>query len=188
MTPKVYAQVMREVIRPVLKGMQAEGTPYKGFLYAGLMIQNDQAKVVEFNCRMGDPETQPIMMRMKGDFASLLEAAIHGRLEQAESMADNLWDGRPAVGVVLAAANYPDTPQLGDPITGLPKDTADTKVFHAGTALTEKDPVTSGGRVLCVTALGGKLKDAQALTYQTLGSIKFNGMQYRKDIAAKGMG
>jgi phosphoribosylamine--glycine ligase len=187
-TPKVYAQVMREVIRPVLKGMQAEGTPYKGFLYAGLMIQNDQAKVVEFNCRMGDPETQPIMMRMKGDFASLLEAAIHGRLEQAESMADNLWDGRPAVGVVLAAANYPDTPQLGDLITGLPKDTADTKVFHAGTALAEKDLVTSGGRVLCVTALGGKLKDAQASAYQTLGSIKFNGMQYRKDVAAKGVG
>jgi len=187
-TPKVYAQVMREVIRPVLKGMQAEGTPYKGFLYAGLMIQNEQAKVVEFNCRMGDPETQPIMMRLKGDFASLLEAAIHGRLEQAESMADSLWDGRPAVGVVLAAANYPEAPQLGDSIAGIPKDTVDTKVFHAGTSLGEQGLVTTGGRVLCVTSLGGKLKEAQATAYQTIGSIEFNGMQYRKDIAAKGIG
>ena len=187
-TPKVYAQVMREVIRPVLKGMQAEGTPYKGFLYAGLMIQNEQAKVVEFNCRMGDPETQPIMMRMKGDFASLLEAAIHGRLKQAESMADSLWDGRPAVGVVLAAANYPEAPQLGDSIAGIPKDTVDTKVFHAGTSLGEQGLVTTGGRVLCVTSLGGKLKEAQATAYQTIGSIEFNGMQYRKDIAAKGIG
>jgi phosphoribosylamine--glycine ligase len=186
-TPKVYAQVMREVIRPALKGMQAEGTPYKGFLYAGLMIHNEQAKVVEFNCRMGDPETQPIMMRMKGDFASLLEAAIHGRLEQAESMADNLWDGRPAVGVVLAVANYPETPQLGDAIAGIPKDSPDTKVFHAGTSLGEQGLVSSGGRVLCVTALGGKLKEAQALAYKTLGPIVFNGMQYRKDIGAKGI-
>ena len=137
-TPKVYAQVMREVIRPVLKGMQAEGTPYKGFLYAGLMIQNEQAKVVEFNCRMGDPETQPIMMRMKGDLVGLLEAAINGRLEQAESLADSLWDVRPAVAWFLRQPTTPRPRSWATPLPASPKTPQTPRCFMRAQAFLKR--------------------------------------------------
>jgi phosphoribosylamine--glycine ligase len=181
-TPKVFARVMREVIRPVLQGMRAEGHPYTGFLYAGLMIHQDTPKVVEFNCRLGDPETQPIFLRMRGDFTLLVEKAIEGRLAQAESMADSLWDTRPAVGVVVAAQHYPDAPRTGDPITDLPANTDDARVFHAGTAMKDGQLVTSGGRVVCATALGNNLKDAQAQAYKLVDQIRFEGMHARRDI------
>ena len=178
-TPDVHARVMREVINPTLKGMEADGMPYTGFLYAGLMIDAAGApRVVEFNCRMGDPETQPIMMRLKSDFVDLVEHAIEGTLDQAE--AD--WDRRAALGIVLAAAGYPDSPRKGDAITGLPKDEDDFHVFHAGTALKDGQVVTSGGRVLCVTALGDKVKIAADRAYEVAATIRFEGMQYRKDI------
>jgi phosphoribosylamine---glycine ligase len=181
-TPKVFARVMREVIRPVLQGMRAEGHSYTGFLYAGLMIHQDTPKVVEFNCRLGDPETQPIFLRMRGDFTLLVEKAIEGRLAQAEAMADSLWDTRPAVGVVVAAQHYPDAPRTGDAITALPPNTDDARVFHAGTALQDGQLVTSGGRVLCATALGNNLKDAQAQAYKLVDQIRFEGMHARRDI------
>jgi phosphoribosylamine---glycine ligase len=181
-TPKVFARVMREVIRPVLQGMRAEGHSYTGFLYAGLMIHQDTPKVVEFNCRLGDPETQPIFLRMRGDFTLLVEKAIEGRLAQAEAMADSLWDTRPAVGVVVAAQHYPDAPRTGDAITALPPNTDDARVFHAGTALQDGQLVTSGGRVLCATALGNTLKDAQAQAYKLVDQIRFEGMHARRDI------
>ncbi|MGA1041784.1 MAG: phosphoribosylamine--glycine ligase [Burkholderiaceae bacterium] len=181
-TPKVFARVMREVIRPVLQGMRAEGHAYTGFLYAGLMIHQDTPKVVEFNCRLGDPETQPIFLRMRGDFTLLVEKAIEGRLAQAEAMADSLWDTRPAVGVVVAAQHYPDAPRTGDAITALPPNTDDARVFHAGTALQDGQLVTSGGRVLCATALGNTLKDAQAQAYKLVDQIRFEGMHARRDI------
>lgn len=178
-TPEVHSRAMREVISPVLKGMAAEGTPYTGFLYAGLMIDAEgNPRVVEFNCRMGDPETQPIMMRLKTDFLTLVEHAIDGTLDQVN--AD--WDRRAALGVVLAARHYPDTPAKGDVITGLAKGNDDCKVFHAGT--TEKDGkvVTAGGRVLCVTALGVNVKQAADRAYEAIEPIRFDGMQFRKDI------
>ncbi|MEY2776150.1 MAG: hypothetical protein RLY30_248 [Pseudomonadota bacterium] len=182
-TPEVHARVMREVIRPVLAGMKAEGTPYTGFLYAGLMINAaGEPRVVEFNCRMGDPETQPIFLRMKGDFSLLLEHAIAGQLNRAEPMAETLWDHRPAVGVVLAAQHYPDTPRTGDPITGLPQDTEDAVVFHAGTKLDGGRLLTSGGRVLCATALGANLRDAQQRAYRLVDQIEFEGKHARRDI------
>ncbi len=178
-TPEVHARAMREVILPTLRGMEAEGTPYAGFLYAGLMIDaNGAPRVVEFNCRMGDPETQPIMMRLKSDFLDLLEHAVDGTLDRAE--AD--WDRRAALGVVLAAAGYPDTPRKGDEITGLPKGLEDCHVFHAGTAMKDGKVVTAGGRVLCVTALGDKVKIAADRAYEVAAGIRFEGMQYRRDI------
>ena len=173
---------MREVILPTVRGMAADGMPYTGFLYAGLMIGKDgSVKVVEFNCRMGDPETQPIMMRLKSDLVTLVEHAIDGKLDQIEAE----WDRRVALGVVLAAANYPDTPQKGDVISGLPKgaDNNDSVcVFHAGTAEKDGKVVTAGGRVLCVTALGDNVKQAQKLAYDTITGIHFDGMQFRRDI------
>ncbi len=178
-TPEVHARAMREVILPTLRGMEAEGTPYTGFLYAGLMIDaNGAPRVVEFNCRMGDPETQPIMMRLKSDFLDLLEHAVDGTLDRAE--AD--WDRRAALGVVLAAAGYPDAPRKGDEITGLPKGLEDCHVFHAGTAMKDGKVVTAGGRVLCVTALGDKVKIAADRAYEVAAGIRFEGMQYRRDI------
>ncbi len=178
-TPDVHARVMREVINPTLRGMEADGMPYTGFLYAGLMIDAAGApRVVEFNCRMGDPETQPILMRLKSDFVDLVEHAIEGTLDRAE--AD--WDRRAALGIVLAAAGYPDSPRKGDAITGLPKDEDDFHVFHAGTAEKDGQVVTSGGRVLCVTALGDKVKIAADRAYEVAARIRFDGMQYRKDI------
>lgn len=178
-TPEIHAKALREVIRPTVEGMANDGIPYTGFLYAGLMISPDGSiKTLEFNCRMGDPETQPIMMRLKSDFVSLAEHAVNGTLDQAETE----WDRRTALGVVMASANYPDTPRLGDEITGLPKALQDGYVFHAGTVLKDGKVVTSGGRVLCVTALGETVKFAQLQAYQIADEIKFDGAQYRTDI------
>jgi len=178
-TPAVHAKAMREIILPTVRGMVADGIPYTGFLYAGLMIGRDgSVKTVEFNCRMGDPETQPIMMRLKSDLLTLLEHAVAGKLDRVEAE----WDRRVALGVVLAAANYPGTPRQGDVISGLPENTADMHVFHAGSAQQGNHIVTSGGRVLCVTALGDNVKQAQKHAYDALVGIHFDGMQYRRDI------
>lgn len=178
-TPEIHAKVMREVIRPVVQGMKAEGTPYTGFLYAGLMIDPEgKLGVLEFNCRFGDPETQPILLRLKSDFSVLVEAAIDGRLDEVE--AD--WDRRVALGVVLAAEGYPESPRLGDVITGLGEAAEDCHVFHAGTALQNDQLVTSGGRVLCVTALGDTVKQAQSRAYEVAAGIHFAGRQMRSDI------
>ncbi len=179
-TPQVHAKVMREVIMPTIQGMEKDHIPFTGFLYAGLMIKPDGSlKVLEFNCRMGDPETQPIMMRLKSDFVKILDAAIDGRLDKVEAE----WDRRIALGVVLAAERYPDTPKKGDVIHGLPQQEAeDVHVFHAGTALRDGQVVTAGGRVLCVTALGDNAKTAQKRAYEAVDAIRFDGMQYRRDI------
>jgi phosphoribosylamine--glycine ligase len=178
-TPEIHARVMREVIMPTINGMAADGIVYTGFLYAGLMIKPDGSlRVLEFNCRFGDPETQPIMMRLKSNFVELIDAGIDGRLDQVEAE----WDRRVALGVVMAAANYPDTPRKGDVIRGLPEGTEDSHVFHAGTADQGDEVVTAGGRVLCVTALGDNVKAAQARAYEVLNRIGFDGMQCRRDI------
>lgn len=184
-TPAVHARTMREIILPTLRGMAAEGAPFTGFLYAGLMIdESGKPRVVEFNARMGDPETQPIMMRLKSDFLTLVEAALDGKLDTIDAE----WDRRAALGVVMAAANYPETPKKGDALTGLPKATEDARVFHAGTAEVDGRVVTNGGRVLCVTALGETVKVAQQRAYQLLEPIRFEGMQYRKDIGYRAIG
>ena len=178
-TPQIHARVMREIINPTLAGMAADGLPYSGFLYAGLMIDEAGApRVVEFNCRFGDPETQPIMMRLKTDLVDLIEAGIAGKLDSAE--AD--WDRRVALGVVLAAGGYPDDPKKGDAISGLDARVEDAHVFHAGTSLKDGKVVSSGGRVLCVTALGDSVKEAQTRAYELASQIQFDGMQYRRDI------
>ena len=181
-TPEVHAQVMREIILPTVRGMEADGIPFTGFLYAGLMIGKDgSVKTLEFNARMGDPETQPIMMRLKSDAVKMFEHAIAGTLDQIQPE----WDRRVALGIVLAAKNYPDTPRNGDAIHGLPAGNAagdDAHVFHAGTAESNGEVVTSGGRVLCVTALGESVAQAQKRAYEAAADIKFDGMQYRKDI------
>jgi phosphoribosylamine---glycine ligase len=179
-TPDIHARVMREVIMPTLRGMEQDGIPYTGFLYAGLMIREDgNLKVLEFNCRMGDPETQPIMMRLKSNFVALLDAAIDGRLDQVDAE----WDRRVALGVVLAAGGYPENPKKGDVIQGLPsRPPDDAHVFHAGTVEQDKQVVTAGGRVLCVTALGDTARLAQKLAYEVTEQIHFDGMQYRQDI------
>ena len=178
-TPEIHAKVMCEIIRPTVEGMAKDGIPYTGFLYAGLMISpNGGVKTLEFNCRMGDPETQPILMRLKSDFVALAEHAINGTLDKTEAE----WDRRTALGVVMASHNYPETPRLGDEITGLPKDLVDAHVFHAGTVLKDGKVLTSGGRVLCVTALGETVKFAQQQAYKIVDSIQFDGAQYRTDI------
>jgi phosphoribosylamine--glycine ligase len=178
-TPEIHAKAMREIIRPTVQGMAKDGIPYTGFLYAGLMIdKNGNPKTLEFNCRMGDPETQPIMLRLKSDLVDLVEHAVNGTLDQVEAQ----WDRRVALGVVLAAANYPDVPRKGDVITGLPQDLQDAHVFHAGTVLEDGKPVTSGGRVLCVTALGESVKHAQSRAYKVASGIHFDGCQMRRDI------
>jgi phosphoribosylamine--glycine ligase len=182
-TPEIHAKILREVIRPVVSGMKAEGVSYSGFLYAGLMIAPDgKLGVLEFNCRMGDPETQPIMMRLKSDLVGLVEAAVDGRLDQVEAE----WDRRCALGIVMAAAGYPDHPRKGDAITGLDggdaKPGEDFHVFHAGTAIQDDQVVTAGGRVLCVTALGDTVKIAQARAYEVAEGIDFAGRQMRRDI------
>ena len=181
-TPEIHAKAMREIILPTVKGMAADGIPFTGFLYAGLMIGKDgSVKTLEFNCRMGDPETQPILMRLKSNFVDLFEHAIDGTLDQVEAE----WDRRVALGVVLAAANYPDTPKKGDAIQGVPADNSfgdDAHVFHAGTAEKDGQLVTAGGRVLCVTALGENVKQAQKRAYEAVANIAWNGLQYRKDI------
>lgn len=182
-TPEVHARAMREIILPTIKGMEQDGIPFTGFLYAGLMISPDgQVKTLEFNCRMGDPETQPIMMRLKTDLVDVLMAAT---APNPTSRFDDLeldWDRRSTVGVVMAAHGYPMDPRKGDVIQGLPADQDDVMVFHAGTQPKDGEVVVSGGRVLCVTALGGTLKQAQQLAYDTLKGIHFDGMQYRSDI------
>lgn len=178
-TPEIHARAMREIIRPTVEGMAKDGIVYTGFLYAGLMISPDGSlKTLEFNCRMGDPETQPIFMRLKSDLLKLVLHAVNGTLDQAETE----WDRRFALGVVMASANYPATPILGDEITGLPKNLEDAYVFHAGTSLKDGKVVTSGGRVLCVTALGETVKFAQQQAYRIIEDIQFKGAQYRKDI------
>ncbi|MCK9508997.1 MAG: phosphoribosylamine--glycine ligase [Pigmentiphaga sp.] len=177
-TPELHGRIMREVILPTIQGMAKDGIPFSGFLYAGLMINANGIKVLEFNCRMGDPETQPIMMRIKSDLLDVFELACNHQLDQATID----WDRRTALGVVMAAHNYPGTPRNGDPITGIPKETEDSMVFHAGTELVDGVVKTSGGRVLCVTALGDSVKLAQKRAYETLQSIHFDGAQYRRDI------
>ena len=178
-TPNVHAKVMHEIIMPTVNGMARDGVPFTGFLYAGLMIDSHgQPRTVEFNTRMGDPETQPIMMRLKSDLLDVLLHATDGTLDQVELQ----WDRRVALGVVIAAGGYPMTPKKGDAISGLPADAEDAMVFHAGTAEIDGKLVTSGGRVLCVTALGESVKKAQQLAYDTLVGIQFDGKQYRHDI------
>ncbi len=178
-TPEVHARAMREIILPTIKGMEKDGIPYTGFLYAGLMIDaTGKPKTLEFNCRMGDPETQPIMMRLKTDLYDVMMAATSESLDQIELQ----WDRRVALGVVMAAHGYPLNPRKGDAITGLPKDTDDAVVFHAGTAAQDGGTVTSGGRVLCVTALADGVKAAQQRVYEVAKAIHFDGAQYRKDI------
>ncbi|HEX9398137.1 MAG TPA: phosphoribosylamine--glycine ligase [Burkholderiales bacterium] len=178
-TPEIHARVMREIILPAVQGMAKDGMPYTGFLYAGLMIDRaGNPRTLEFNCRLGDPETQPIIVRLKSDLLELVDHAIDGALDKAEAK----WDRRAALGVVLAAAGYPGEPRKGDRIEGLPKPADDCRAFHAGTRLEGKSVVTSGGRVLCVTALGDSVKIARRRAYQAVDAIRFFGMQYRKDI------
>ncbi|MEI6001628.1 phosphoribosylamine--glycine ligase [Paraburkholderia bengalensis] len=178
-TPQLHARVMREIILPTVRGMEKEGIRFTGFLYAGLMIDaQGTPKTLEFNCRMGDPETQPIMARLKGDFSKVVEQAIAGTLDTVELE----WDRRTALGVVLAAHNYPDAPRKGDFISGIPAETADAVTFHAGTTLTDGKLTTSGGRVLCVVGLADSVRSAQSVAYETINHISFDGMQYRRDI------
>ncbi len=185
-TPEVHARAMRDIILPTLQGMAQDGIPYSGFLYAGLMIDaQGRPKTLEFNCRMGDPETQPIMMRLKSDLFELLWAATDPQGPQSLHQFDLQWDRRAALGVVMAAAGYPFNPRKGDAITGLPADQEQAMVFHAGTTLTGEQLQVTGGRVLCVTALGDSVKTAQTLAYQTLQGIHFDGMQFRRDIGSR---
>ncbi|HUG58803.1 MAG TPA: phosphoribosylamine--glycine ligase [Candidimonas sp.] len=182
-SPALHNRIMREVIHPTISGMAKDGITYTGFLYAGLMIDDGPdatrpIKVLEFNCRMGDPETQPIIMRVKSDLTQVFELAIAGRLDEATID----WDRRTALGVVMAAHNYPGTPRNGDAITRLPKDTDDCVVFHAGTVLDNGTLKTSGGRVLCVTVLADSVKRAQATAYAAIAQTHFDGQQYRTDI------
>ena len=178
-TPDVHARAMRDVILPTIRGMDKDGIPFTGFLYAGLMIDGDgKPKTLEFNTRMGDPETQPIMMRLKSDLVDVLMAATSGKLDEVELK----WDRRVALGVVLAAGGYPLSPKKGDLISGLPKPTDEVVVFHAGTVAAGDQIKTSGGRVLCVTALADSVKQAQTKAYDAARGIHFDGMQYRRDI------
>ena len=182
-TPAMHARIMREVILPTVSGMSADGIPYTGFLYAGVMIDAaGRPRVLEFNCRMGDPETQPIMVRLKSDLVELLLHAVDGTLDKVEAE----WDRRAALGVVLAAAGYPDAPRRGAVIRGLDRITPvahpAVQVFHAGTTLVNDDVAVSGGRVLCVTALGDSVRQAQKAAYAAVDDIRFDGMQYRGDI------
>jgi phosphoribosylamine--glycine ligase len=183
-TPAVHARAMREVIQPALAGMRREGVPYVGFLYAGLMISREgKLRVLEFNCRMGDPETQPIIMRLKSDLVGMIEHALGGTLDQVEAE----WDTRVALGVVLAAHGYPEAPRKGDVIRGLPAPQDDYHVFHGGTVLNGADIVTNGGRVLCVTALGLNVRAAQRRAYEIAEQVRFEGMQYRRDIGHRAL-
>jgi len=183
-TPTIHARVLREIIQPTIHGMAADGIPYTGFLYAGLMIDpHGVPRTLEFNCRMGDPETQPIMARLKSDLISLLDAAVDGRLDQVEAE----WDRRTALGVVVAATGYPDAPRKGDVITRLPENRDDCIIFHAGTAHAGDTLVTSGGRVLCITALGDTVRAAQRTAYEAVEQVQFDGMQFRRDIGHRAL-
>ncbi len=184
-TPTVHARVLREIILPTVHGMAADGIEYTGFLYAGLMIDAEgNPRTLEFNCRLGDPETQPILLRLKSDLLELLEHAIDGRLDQVEAE----WDRRTALGVVIAAAGYPDAPRKGDPVTALPADSDDCVIFHAGTQLVDGQLVTSGGRVFTVTALGDSVRAAQRRAYEAVAQVRFAGQQYRTDIGHRAIG
>lgn len=183
-SPQLHARVMREIIQPTVQGMEKEGIRYTGFLYAGLMIDaQGNPKTLEFNCRMGDPETQPIMMRLKNDFSQVVEQAVAGTLNTVELD----WDRRCALGVVLAAHGYPDAPRKGDRISDIPAETSNSMTFHAGTTLTNDNLVTSGGRVLCVVGLADSVRSAQSVAYETVNQISFDGMQYRHDIGHHAM-
>jgi phosphoribosylamine--glycine ligase len=183
-TPKVHARVMREIVLPAVQGMAKDGVPYVGFLYAGLMIDaSGNPRTLEFNCRLGDPETQPILLRLKSDLLELIDRALAGALERAAVE----WDRRAALGVVLAAAGYPEEPRRGDAIEGLPKPAEDLHVFHAGTRLDHGNLVTNGGRVLCVTALGDSIRMARTRAYEAVDRIRFAGMQYRRDIGHRAL-
>ena len=183
-TPEIHQRAMDEIILPTIRGMEADGIPYTGFLYAGLMIEPSGAvNTLEFNCRMGDPETQPIMMRLQSDLAEVLLAATEQRLDQVTLQ----WDERCALGVVLAAEGYPMTPRKGDAITALPADSADAVVFHAGTVMQDGQVLTSGGRVLCATALGATVAQAQQRAYELVQGVAFDGMQYRTDIGYRAL-
>ncbi|WP_434149563.1 phosphoribosylamine--glycine ligase [Methylocaldum gracile subsp. desertum] len=185
-TPEIHDRIMKEVIEPTLRGMVADGIPYSGFLYAGVMITPDGTpKVLEFNCRFGDPETQPIMMRLKSDLVDLCLGAVEGRLSRVSAE----WDERAALGVVLAAGGYPFDYDKGDEIEGLPeREGADTKVFHAGTARSDGKIVTAGGRVLCVCALGESVLEAQRKAYEKVREIRWENMYYRTDIGYRAIG
>ena len=187
-TPTVHARIMRDVIAPALAGMAAEGMPYTGFLYAGVMIDaNGEPRVLEFNCRLGDPETQPIMARLRSDLTVLVDHALAGTLDRVEAE----WDRRTALTVVLAAAGYPDAPRRGDDIDGLdrvaPPTHADVIVFHAGTLAVDGHVKVNGGRVLGVTALGDSLRQAQRAAYAAVNEIRFAGMQFRTDIGYRAL-
>jgi phosphoribosylamine--glycine ligase len=183
-TPAMHARVMREIITPTIQGMMKDGIPFTGFLYAGLMIDAaGNPRTLEFNCRMGDPETQPIMARLKSDLVTVLEHACNGTLDAVELE----WDRRTAVGVVMAAAGYPDAPVKGDVIDGIPAETPECVTFHAGTRIVGGALQTSGGRVLCVVGLGDSVKMAQKQAYETVDKIHFNGAQFRRDIGWRGI-
>ena len=183
-TPQLHARVMREIILPTVQGMAKDGIPYTGFLYAGLMIDAEgNPKTLEFNCRMGDPETQPIMVRLKTDLVKVMEHAVDGTLDQIELE----WDRRTALGVVMAAANYPESPRKGDVIKGIPAETDDSVTFHAGSVLENDQLKTAGGRVLCVVGLGGTVRVAHKAAYEALDKIHFDGMQFRRDIGWRAM-
>ncbi|MEC4718046.1 phosphoribosylamine--glycine ligase [Noviherbaspirillum sp. CPCC 100848] len=178
-TPSLHARIMREIINPTVLGMSKDGIPFSGFLYAGLMIDDKgNPKTLEFNCRMGDPETQPIMARLKTDLVTVMEHAVNGTLDQIELE----WDRRTALGVVMAADGYPDAPRKGDAITGIPAETPECVTFHAGTAVKDGKLLTSGGRVLCVVGLGDSVKMAQKHAYEAVDQIRFDGAQFRRDI------
>jgi phosphoribosylamine--glycine ligase len=184
-TPRLHARIMREIIQPTVAGMAAEGVNYTGFLYAGVMVDPEGApRVLEFNCRMGDPETQPILMRLKSDLLALLEHGCNGTLDRIEAE----WDRRTALSVVMAAADYPGTPRQGDLIHGLSNTLDDCKVFHAGTVRVDAQTLTRGGRVLAVTALGDSVRMAQKKAYEQLALIGFEGAQYRRDIGHLALG
>jgi phosphoribosylamine--glycine ligase len=179
-TPEIHERVMHEVIYPTVEGMAAEGNTYVGFLYAGLMIMADGTpKVIEYNCRFGDPETQPIMLRLQSDIVELVEAALDGKLDQIQAK----FDTRASVGVVLAAGGYPASYGKGDVINGLELGNANSKIFHAGTKNIDGNVTTNGGRVLCATALGNTVTEAQQNAYKLAKTISWNGMFYREDIA-----
>jgi phosphoribosylamine--glycine ligase len=183
-TPQLHARVMREIIDPTVRGMEQEGVRFTGFLYAGLMIDaQGNPKTLEFNCRMGDPETQPIMARLKGDFSKVVEAAIAGQLDTITLA----WDRRTALGVVLAAHGYPDAPRRGDLISGIPAETEEAVVFHAGTTLADGRLSTSGGRVLCAVGLSDSVRGARSAAYDAVNQINFDGMQYRHDIGHRAL-
>lgn len=187
-TQEVHDLVMRTIILPTVEGMAKDGTPFTGFLYAGLMIGHDKdgtltAKTVEFNCRMGDPETQPIMSRLQSSLVDLVQAAIDGKLNEVTVQ----WDPRFALGVVCAAKGYPESPEKGAEITSLPTNTADLMVFHAGTKAVDGKTVVSGGRVLCVVGLGDDIRAAAQKAYEGVKQVHFDGMQYRSDIGYRAM-